>query len=230
MPTDAPARTAAPVSPRRDGRSSLKQRAYVELKQRILSGALSPGTLLSERQLAQSLKMSKTPVHAAMERLEGDGLVTVTAQQGIIVRAISPQDIADHFEIREALETFVVLRLAGRLTTEQAGRLKANLRDHRRAVRQADIAGHIRLDSEFHLLLCEFRGNAEITRAMGQIRDKIHRVVHHISTRFPGRMVGALAEHEAVAAALLAGDGATAAQQMATHLRNGLQSVYQRDA
>src|SRR5690349_12584816 len=80
---------------------SLKHRAYAALKSRILSGALSPGELLSERLLAQDLKMSKTPVHAALERLEGEGLVTVTAQQGIIVRAISPEEIADHFEIRE---------------------------------------------------------------------------------------------------------------------------------
>ena len=226
MSTDAAARTS--TTPTECTASSLKQRAYVELKQRILSGALPPGTLLSERQLALSLKMSKTPVHAAMERLEGDGLVTVTAQQGIIVRAISPQDFADHFEIREALETFVVARLAGRLTPEHAGRLKANLEDHRRAVRQGDIAEHIRIDSEFHLLLCEFHGNAEIARAMSQIRDKLHRVMHHISTRFPPRMLEALTEHEAIAGALLTGDAAEAVQRMATHLRNGLRSVYQR--
>ena len=47
--------------------------------------------LLSERQLAASLKMSKTPVHAALERLESDGLVTVAVQQGIVVRSITPR-------------------------------------------------------------------------------------------------------------------------------------------
>jgi DNA-binding GntR family transcriptional regulator len=214
----------------RNGRAnvSLKHRAYAELKHQILSGALPPGELLSERQLALTLKMSKTPVHAALERLEGDGLVTVTAQQGIVVRSISPQDIADHFEIREALETFIVARLAGRLTADQLARLKRNLLDHRRGVRQGDIAEHIRLDSEFHLLLCEFLGNGEITRAMSQIRDKIHRVMHHISSRFPGRMTDSLSEHEAIVSALASGNGAAAADRMTTHLRNGLQSVYHR--
>jgi DNA-binding GntR family transcriptional regulator len=223
-----PNKTAPSLSPTDRTAVSLKHRAYAALKSRILSGALSPGTLLSERQLAQSLKMSKTPVHAALERLEGDGLVTVTAQQGIIVRAVSPEEIADHFEIREALETFVVSRLAGKLTSEQASRLKRNLAEHRRAVRQGDIAEHVRIDSEFHLLLCDCYGNKEITRAMGQIRDKIHRVMHHISTRFPKRMHGALSEHEAIASALFSGDGALASERMATHLRNGLQSVYHR--
>lgn len=211
------------------GAVSLKHRAYAELKSRILSGALPPGELLSERQLALSLKMSKTPVHAALERLEGDGLVIVTAQQGIIVRAITPQDIADHFEIREAIETFVVARLAGRLNAEQVGQLKRNLVDHRRAIRRRDIAEHVRLDSEFHLLLCGFHGNREITRAMGQIRDKTYRVMHHISTQFPTRMGEALAEHEAIFSSLLSENGGAASERMATHLRNGVQSIYRRD-
>jgi DNA-binding GntR family transcriptional regulator len=206
----------------------LKHRAYAELKERILSGALPPGMLLSERQLARSLKMSKTPVHAALERLEGDGLVTVAAQQGIVVRAVSPQDIADHYEIREALEPFVVSRLAGRLTPEQVARLRRNLRDHRRPVRQNDIAANIRLDSEFHLLLCEFHGNKEITRAMSQIRDKIHGVIHQISTRFPERVQVSLAEHEGIVSALLSGDGPAASERIITHLRNGFQSLYHR--
>lgn len=229
MITDAPPLDDSPARPLKgDGALSLKQRAYLELKDRILSGVLPPGTLLSERQLAHSLRMSKTPVHAALERLEGEGLVTVAAQQGIMVRAIPPQEIADHYEIREALETFVVSRLAGRLTAEQTRRLRDNLREHRRAVRQGDGAGNIRLDSEFHLLLCEFHGNQEITRAMGQIRDKIQGVIHQISTRFPHRMKASLSEHEAIASALLAGDGPAAAQGMVIHLRNGLQSVYHR--
>jgi DNA-binding GntR family transcriptional regulator len=229
MKTDvSPPNGSSGPSPGGHAAVTLKQRAYAELKERILSGALPPGTLLSERQLARGLKMSKTPVHAALERLQGDGLVTVAAQQGIVVRAISPQEIADHFEIREALETFVVARLAGRLTPGQASRLRRNLREHRRAVKQGDVAANIRLDSEFHLLLCEFHGNAEITRAMGQIRDKIHGVIHHITTRRPERAIDSLSEHEAIAAALFAGDGPGAAEQIAAHLRNGLRCLFHR--
>jgi GntR family transcriptional regulator, rspAB operon transcriptional repressor len=227
MKTDASLAKAPPIAPEQDGGAvSLKHRAYIELKGRILSGTLPPGTLLSERQLARGLKMSKTPVHAALERLEGDGLVTVAAQQGIVVRAISPRDIADHFEIREALETFVVRRLAGRLTSEQVERLNRNVADNRRAIRRGDVEANIRLDSEFHVLLCEFHGNGEITRAMGQIRDKIHGVIHLISTRFPQRMNVSMCEHEAIVASLVEGDGATAAARIIAHLRNGLQSVY----
>jgi DNA-binding GntR family transcriptional regulator len=202
--------------------SSLKQRAYAEVKRRILSGEYPAGHLLSERQIAQELAMSKTPVHAALERLEADGLVTVAAQQGILVRTLSPQEMADHFEIREAIEPFVVGRLAGRLTPEQGRRLRANLRENRRAVRALDIGANVRLDAEFHLLLCEALGNREILRVMAQIREKVHAVVHLISARHPGRMADSLAEHRAIAEALLGGDGPAAAERMRVHLRSGV--------
>ena len=210
------------------GSASLKQRAYVELKRQILSGRFAPGVMLSERQLACELKMSKTPVHAALERLEADGLVSVAAQQGIVVRATTSQDMADHFEIREALEPFVVGKLAGRLARDQERRLGLNLRANRRAVLDADVEANVRLDAEFHLLLCEFLGNREITRVMGQIREKVHDVIQHISSGHPARMAVSLAEHRGIADAIALGDGPAASEQMRIHLRNGLKYVYDR--
>jgi DNA-binding GntR family transcriptional regulator len=210
--------------------ASLKQQAYDALKRQILSGRLAPGVLLSERQLASELKMSKTPVHAALERLEAEDLVVVAAQQGIMVRAISPQDMSDHFEIREAIEPFVVAKLAGRLVNEQARRLEHNLLENDRAVREMDVEANVRLDAEFHLILCEFLGNREITRVMGQIREKVHGVIRYISSRHPERMAGSLAEHEHIAEAILAGNGPEAAERMKAHLRYGLQSIYDRHA
>ena len=210
------------------GASSLKHRAYVELKRRILSGRLKPGTMLSERQLAIDLKMSKTPVHAALERLDADGLVTVAAQQGIVVREASPREIGDHFEIREALEPFVCARLAGRMTSAQSRRLQTNLREHLKVVRAVDVEANVRLDSEFHHLLCDFLGNGEIVRVMAQIREKVHAAIFRITTRQPERMAVSLAEHRGVADALIAGDGPTAAERMTAHLRYGLRSLYDR--
>ncbi|WP_435009324.1 GntR family transcriptional regulator [Tundrisphaera lichenicola] len=231
MANDAPVSTMdAPSSSNGRASASLKERAYSELKRRILEGQLSPGKLLSERQLAGELKMSKTPVHAALERLESEGLVSVAAQQGIVVREVSPQDMGDHFEIREALEPFVVAKLAGRLTGDQIGRLERNLLENRRAVREGDVAGNVRLDAEFHLLLCEFLGNREIERVMGQIRERAHGVIHHISSRHPRRMAGSLAEHQAITDAILAGDSTAAAGAMTLHLRNGLQYLYDRNS
>src|SRR6516225_7820048 len=90
------------------GRGLLKDYDYADIKQRILRGDYPPSTLVSERQLASQLDMSKTPVRAALQRLELEGFVTISPQQGIIIRDLSVHDIADQYEIRAALETYVV--------------------------------------------------------------------------------------------------------------------------
>ena len=70
----------------------------------------------------------------------------------IVVQDLTLEEIADDFEIREALETYVVRRLAGKLTAEQTDRMRANLAAQRATVDELDVAANARLDSEFHLL------------------------------------------------------------------------------
>src|SRR5215471_20538734 len=108
-------------------RSFLKDRAYEKLKLRLLNNDYPPGSFLSERQLAENLGMSKTPVKAALERLEAEGYISVSPQQGIVVRELSVHEIADQYEIRAALESYTLRTLAGKLTPDQVARVRANL-------------------------------------------------------------------------------------------------------
>src|SRR5262252_182499 len=103
-------------------RSFLKEQAYERLKRGLLNNDYPPGSFLSERQLAENLGMSKTPVKAALERLESEGFIAVSPQQGIVVRELSVQEIADQYEIRAALESYAVRTIAGQLTEEQIAR------------------------------------------------------------------------------------------------------------
>ena len=105
-------------SPRPAVRPTLATRAYEDLRALFQDGTYSPGDFLTEGELARRLRMSKTPVRTALTRLEMDGFVTVSPQQGIVVREPSIHEIVDLFDIRTALETFVVRRLAGNLTPE----------------------------------------------------------------------------------------------------------------
>src|SRR6516162_3334378 len=113
-------------------RSFLKDRAYELIKQRLLNSDYPPGTFLSERQLAENLGMSKTPVKGALERLESEGFITVSPQQGIVVRELSVREIADQYEIRSILESYTLRTIAGHLTPEQIARVRANLEEQAR--------------------------------------------------------------------------------------------------
>src|SRR5947209_795901 len=153
------------------GRGLLKERAYAEIKREILGGRLAPGSFLAERQLAAQLGMSKTPVRSALERLESEGFLSISPQQGAIIRDLSVPEIADQYEIRMAIESFVVRALAGKLAPPQVGLVRANLKaQHANLAAGGDVARGVALDEEFHGLFCEFLGNQEVLRVMGQLR------------------------------------------------------------
>jgi DNA-binding GntR family transcriptional regulator len=207
------------------GRALMKERAYAEIKRQLLSGALAPGSFLAERQLAAGLGMSKTPVRSALERLEAEGFLSISPQQGAIVRDLSLQEVADQYEIRTAIESFVVRSLAGRLTPQQVGRLRDNLEAQQANLEAGDVARGVALDEEFHGLFWEFLSNQEVLRVMVQLRDKTHRVILRAFTINSGRMANSYKEHRGIADAVIRGDAAQAARRIEDHLRYGKEAV-----
>jgi DNA-binding GntR family transcriptional regulator len=207
--------------PRPATRPTLAQRAYEDLKGLFLKGTYVPGDFLTEGELARRLRMSKTPVRTALTRLEMDGFVTVSPQQGIVVREPSIDEVIDLFDIRMALETFVVKRLAATITAEQTARLRANLAAQDESVKEHDNARSTKLDTEFHLLLCEFSGNQEIREVMERLRSKLHRIILGIQKKNPERIADGCKEHEAIAEAIFQGKGEQAAQRIVQHLEWG---------
>jgi DNA-binding GntR family transcriptional regulator len=203
----------------------MKDRAYLEIKRGILRSDFPPGSFLAERQLADQLGMSKTPVRAALERLEAEGFITISPQQGIIIRELTIHEIADHYEIRIALETYVMRTMAGRLSADFADRLRVNLAAQEVARDARDVPGAVALDAEFHSLFCEALDNREILRVMGQLRDKIQRVITKVFQMNPGRIATSYAEHRAIADAVLRGDSALAARLIEEHLEYGKQHL-----
>src|SRR5262245_41181775 len=187
-------RLSAPVA-----RGLLKDQAYEEIKRAILAGDFPPGTFLAERQLADRLGMSKTPVKAALERLELEGFITVSPQQGIVVRDLAVHEIADQYEIRAALETYILRATAGRLTPDQVERLRANLRAQEALRGTSCVHEGVAVDTKFHSLFAEFLGNQEILRVMRQLREKMQRVITKVFQLNPGRIDSNYGEHLAIA-------------------------------
>ena len=206
----------------------LKDQAFQQIKSLITTGEFPPGTFLSENMLAMRLGMSKTPVRSAIERLEAAGFVAVSPQQGILVTGLSLDEIIDHFEIRTALETFTMRRLAGRLSPDQVARLHTNLEAQRVTAEAGDMVRYRQLDPEFHQLFCECLGNAEITTAMERLRDKLDRIITRVIQARPERMLSSYREHLAILEALVAGDAELAAARMEEHLEWGRQSLVTR--
>lgn len=211
------------MTPPETSRDLLRTRAYREIKDMILREHAPPGSFLSKRSLARQLDMSPTPVHSALERLEAEGFVRISPQQGIVVREFTIQEVADFFEFRLAIESFVIRALAGNLTADQRRSLRANLKRQSECAKKNDIDGFTLADAEFHHLICDFHGNGQIVASMSELRDKLYRVARSVSTRIPDRPTSAYREHKAIADALIAGDTERAIDRLTEHINFGKQ-------
>jgi DNA-binding GntR family transcriptional regulator len=203
-------------------RRLMKDVAYDHIRERIVDGTFLAGTFISEKDVSAELGMSKTPIRAAFERLAEQGFVTISPQRGVIVRDFSPREIADHYDVRIALERFIVRELAGRLTTDQQDRLLANLEEQESEVRgDVDIQGFTQSDAAFHVMLAAFLGNDEIERVMIYQRHRVQRVVESIFKRDPTVPRCSYEEHRGIADAIFTGDAEAAQQLVERHLQNG---------
>jgi DNA-binding GntR family transcriptional regulator len=202
----------------------LKDQAYAQLKELIQGGVFPPNSFLSERKLVEHLGMSKTPIRSALEQLEAQGLVSVSPQQGIVVRELSAHEITDLFDMRAAVEPFVVSRLAGRgLTPENVARAEENLHQQRAAAAGGDALAATRLDIEFHSLLAQFLDNREILGWLAMCCDKLFRSISRVNSLAAGRLMKSYQDHAAILEAVLAAKGDIAAKEMTDHLRYGKQ-------
>ena len=96
----------------------LAEKAYARLKEMIVANRLSPGDRLVDRRLADSLRMSRTPVRAALSKLERDGLITAKPGLGYFVADLDAKSAEDLYNLREILEVHAV-RLAVERATDR---------------------------------------------------------------------------------------------------------------
>jgi DNA-binding GntR family transcriptional regulator len=107
---------------------SLRQQAYLVIRDRILAYEYKPSDLLSESKVATELGMSRTPVRAALESLETDGLVRRHTNTGFFVEHTTPRTIADVFAVRIALETYSVQQLGANDSNDRWEKFEAIFR------------------------------------------------------------------------------------------------------
>jgi DNA-binding GntR family transcriptional regulator len=204
-----------------DRHRSIKLQVYGVLRQAIVGARLAPGHGLSEKDLAELLGVSRTPVREALSKLADEGLVVILPQAGSFVAPLSYAGVVDAQYIRELLECGVVADLARRVSDADLARLAEVVAAQKNAVVAGDLAGFHGLDEEFHRVLAQQSGHPSVWTAIDQAKVQIDRV-RRLSLPDPGRPAVAIAQHEAVLAALVARDVRAAGTAMRRHLREVL--------
>src|ERR1700754_1953175 len=87
---------------------TLSQRVYEHLRDEILADHLLPGTELSGGALSKELAISRGPVREAIGRRAAEGLITIRPRRRAEVRSLTPQELIDAYQVREALDLMAV--------------------------------------------------------------------------------------------------------------------------
>jgi len=179
------------------------------IRELIITGELAAGEQLRQRDLAERFQVSQTPVREAMRRLESEGLVISDTHRGFTVAVPEDGPLEENFQIRAALESLGASLAARRIDAEGIGRLQA-LNDRMRA---GDDASYADLNRKFHFTVYEYAGSPLLLTLMRLLWASLHG-----GPRVSRTHAESARQHDAILAALKAGDAAAAAAQTHQHI------------
>ncbi|TMJ68424.1 MAG: GntR family transcriptional regulator [Alphaproteobacteria bacterium] len=154
---------------------TLTEQAYRRLEEEIVTLRLEPGEFLSEYALATSLKIGRTPIREALQRLAREGLVTILPRKGILVSETDPRKQLLVLEVRRELERLLCRSGAQRASEEQRQRFREIADGMDRAAKTNDDIVFMRLDRELNLLISAAAHNDYATRAMRSLHGHSRR-------------------------------------------------------
>ena len=185
------------------GRDGIRTNEHVfrELKAKIITGDLAPGSRLTETTIAAMFGVSRTPVREAFQRLSTEGLVDVDPMRGMIVHAPDSREVLDVLQIRASLDALAATLAARAAKDTDLARLRYLVEAMEEAVRLNHREQLIRANRTFHDVIYDAAGNPRLARISAELRDYVRRF-STAPSESPERTASVLAEHRALLEAI----------------------------
>jgi DNA-binding GntR family transcriptional regulator len=197
--------------------TSLSQKAYDQIRRRIVDLDLPPGLILDEGRLQGELGLGRTPIREALLRLSIERLVTIVPRRGIFVAEIGIADLQQIFEVRIPLE-----EQAARLAARRGSKLHWERMEHLLAFVDSngseDPEIGLTIDESFHQILYEAANNRLLQDYLTTMYALSRRLWRYL-TISPADLLSRLAEHRSILAALEEGNSDLAGDLVEAHIR-----------
>lgn len=211
--------------------STIQESIARDLRERIVTGELAPGSRLIIENLAARFEVSPMPVRGALRQLSAEGLVVVHSYRGATVSELSVQEIREIFLLRQLLESEAALLGARRLTTEDDRQLRALMDEMHGSVH--DPSHWILADRRFHMTIYWASGYDRLVRLIEQLRQHIERYVQLYIT-LERNIPRSMECHQEILEACLRRDARRAKRVVVAHLRETaemfIEELEQREA
>lgn len=218
--------SAPPIFPTLQ-RSDLVSQVGRALTEAILSGRIAPGQRISESVVAREMGVSRAPVREAARQLESSGLLVAYPNRGFFVREVTAKAMNDLYELRLAIESAAIARLAAQPGDRAMPQLRERLQLLYRIGSEDGPQAQVAADLAFHRLICEASGNARLLSAFDQISAEVQLGLALIGRIYddPDRMAET---HEPILDAIEAGDATWASGAIGYHIGTARRMVVQR--
>jgi DNA-binding GntR family transcriptional regulator len=197
------------------------------IRARIMSGEFAIGEPLRQAALAAEFEVSRTPVREALRQLQNGGLIEVVPNRGAVVRVPAPWEVRQAYEVRAELEGMAARRAAERISRAQL----AELRRHNEILREALDSGAATPATSaandcFHTIITEAADNLWLSRMVTQINESFPRNVSSLVLADDERhRAENVRQHDAIIAALEAGDPESTRDVMHAHILSSSEHV-----
>jgi DNA-binding GntR family transcriptional regulator len=161
-------------------RPTKKLQIYEILKQAIVSGAIKPGEILNEAELAQKYETGKTPTREALLLLTHENLLEALPRVGYIVPRLTTRDLLEIFSLRALLEVEAIGLAVDRLAPAVITALERNNREESQilAENSAQVSNQAyQLNREFHMIIARASGNQRLEKILQDLLNDLERAL-----------------------------------------------------
>lgn len=205
----------------------MKQEVYNYLLQGIMNGQLKPGQQLEEKEISESLGVSRTPLREAINRLAQEGIVVEIPYRGNFVRKFTRREVIDLYEVRRTLEMMAIRQAVQRMTAEEAEEIANIVLQTASAQENGDMEAYGRLDAEFHTKIANYSGNRMLIQLLSSMSAQIN-IVRHMANSSDKIAKKAQFDREHIMEAITKRDPEAAARFMEEHISHVMEEVVSR--
>ncbi|SPT79349.1 GntR family transcriptional regulator [Niallia circulans] len=205
---------------------NLPEQAYQVVRHAIRELTLAPGVMLLERELANVLDMSRTPIREALVRLQTEGLLTLVPRRGFAIAPIDKKDLAEIYEVAEVLDGLACEAAAKKVTSQDINTLNQLLEEQINAISNSDVFTWAELDDQFHKYIAEIVGNRRLLQTIQSTEDHLYRARLYTVDKRPIPHQSVL-EHRGIIISMQIGDALAARTLMQSHRKRAKTEIMQ---
>ena len=200
-------------------RKNLRSKAYEYIKNKILLFHLKPGNKIIEKDIASSLKISRTPVREAILMLENEGLVVFDKSLGYIIRKPSVKEVEEYLSLRETLELFAAPKIIEKITKSDLLLLEKNVNKAEDCLKNENFDAIVKCEGDFHRVIYMATKSAIFFDTISALIEKFQ-WVRAVSLMSSGGINESLNGHKAIIEAIRKGNQNELEKQIRLHVES----------